>query len=161
VIYLQEKVSQGLNQQEEGVSLHNKCSPWYQALLIHYTYVILETRDYIYKMVYQRGQNIEPNQSFHLYLLSPGVHHFKTRRKSGLLCSITHIYAMVILLSKYIAGVVAWWASFAGGICCNVNYHFWICFWALWSTIPTSRRLSPSCMTCPTAVERVMHAHHA
>jgi len=33
--------------------------------------------------------------------------------------------------------MVVWWASFAGGICCNVNYHFWISFWALWSTIPT------------------------
>jgi hypothetical protein len=37
------------------------------------------------------------------------------------------IYAIVVLLSKYIAGVVVWWASFAGRICCNVNYYSWIC----------------------------------
>jgi len=108
VLCLQEKFSQGLNQQEEGVSLHNKDSPWYQALLIHYIYVILETRDHIYRMIYQRGQNIEANQSFHLYLLSTGVHHFKTKGKSGLLWSITHIYVIVVLLYRYIAGVVVW-----------------------------------------------------
>ena len=100
MLCLQEKFSQGLNQQKGGLSLHNKGSPWYQALLVHYTYVILGTRDHIYNMIYQRGQKPEANQSFHLYLLSTEVHHFKTGGKSGLLCSIIHIYAIVTLLSR-------------------------------------------------------------
>jgi hypothetical protein len=41
----------------------------------------------------------------------PMERHFK----SVLLFYCTHIYAIVIVLSKYIAGVFVWWASVAGG----------------------------------------------
>jgi hypothetical protein len=52
VIYLQEKFSQGLNQQEEGVPLHSRGSSWDKALLTAYTYLIIDARHHIYKTVY-------------------------------------------------------------------------------------------------------------